>query len=75
MYASGGVQTAVDSLIAIPTQALSAPQFNIPAQGGLQSVQVVVLLDGQRIDDKVEVKVNGAIVQLGQAAALAGNRP
>jgi hypothetical protein len=34
-----------------------------------------VLLDGQRIDDKVEVKVNGAIVQLGQAAALAGNRP
>jgi hypothetical protein len=49
----------------------------IPQQsfGGAQNINIQVMLDGQRIDDRVEVKVNGAIVNLGHAAALAGGRP
>ena len=65
----GKVSSSMAGLVQMP---------NIPAQNfiggssGAQSIDVQVFLDGQRIDDRIDVKVNGTVVALTHGIRVGG---
>lgn len=63
------VQRAVQGMVSIPR----APQWS--GSSGAQAIDVQVFLDGQRIDDRVTVRVNGAMVDLAQSARKSAGQP
>lgn len=64
---------AIDNMAAIPNMAAIRPtQTGGSSSTGQQNIDVQVYLDGTRIDDRIDVKVNGSMIELGHAFEKAG---
>ncbi len=63
---SGHVSSAMAGMVQVPQPFIPRQSYG-RAGGGHQSIDVQVFLDGQRIDDRVDVKINGFAVDLGHS--------
>jgi len=65
---TAGVTKAIENMVAVPPLAnMTAVRNNLAGTSSIPKIEVQVLLDGQRIDDRVDIKINGFATELGHS--------